>query len=54
MVPGITTVTKQNFAVFLGFFFFFFSSFFNACVGCLYHFVQMIVEPGKAATATAV
>jgi len=52
MVPGTTTVTEL--CCFLGFCFFtFFSPPFllMECAGCLYNFVQMTAEPGKAVAA---
>ena len=48
MVPGTTKVTEL--CRFLGFFFFTFF-FLMECAGCLYNFVQMTAEPGKAVAA---
>lgn len=48
MVPGTTRVTEL--CCFLGFCFFTFF-FFLECAGCLYSFVQMTAEPGKAVAA---
>ena len=47
MVPVTTRV--QNWAVFWGFVFYFF--FLIECARCLYDFVQMTAEPGKAVDA---
>jgi uncharacterized membrane protein len=63
MVPGTTTVTEN--CCFLGFCFFYFFTFFVVvvlvwfgffvvlmeCARCLYNFVQMTAEPGKAVAA---
>lgn len=50
MVPGTTRVTEL--CCFLGFCFFtFFFFFLMECAGCLYSFVQMTAEPGKAVAA---
>ena len=50
MVPGTTTVTEiccfLRFWFFLPFFFFLME-----CAGCLYNFVQMTAELGKAVAA---
>jgi hypothetical protein len=62
MVPGTTTVTEN--CCFLGFCFFYFFTFvvvvlfwfgffvvLMECARCLYNFVQMTAEPGKAVAA---
>ena len=50
MVPGTTTVTEL--CCFLRFcFFYFFFFFLMECAGCLYNFVQMTAELGKAVAA---
>lgn len=48
MVPGTTRVTEL--CRFLGFCFLLFF-FLMECAGCLYNFVQMTAEPGKAVAA---
>lgn len=49
MVPGTTTVTKL--CCFRGFVFLPFFFFLMECARCLYNFVQMTAEPGKAVAA---
>ena len=49
MVPGTTTVTEL--CCFLRFCFFYFFFFLMECAGCLYNFVQMTAELGKAVAA---
>ena len=46
-VPGTTRVTEP--CCFLGFYYFYL--FLIECAGCLYNFVQMTAEPGKAVAA---
>ena len=48
-VPGTKRVTEL--CCFLGFCFLLFFFFFKECAGCLYNFVQMTAEPGKAVNA---